>query len=192
MAVWTLRGILSIPKITQNQVYCHGCSSCHERTVLCLSVAGKKSGNKNEGKQNCLFEKREAYEIKKLRSNVRIRAISLSQFFFIHAMAVCLQRQTHFIGFVLWVLCSHQDAFCVVQAKREESIGHGSRVTLMGAVMGLWMVYALLDRHALVPVDTAVGRRCVSVQSCCSKGSFFHSQEMLHSFSLAIFCPEIM
>lgn len=52
---------------------------------------------------------------------------------------------------------------------------------------------------ALCPVGQEHFRACghsslekVRAQSCCSKGSFFHRQEMLHSFSLAFFSPEIM
>lgn len=69
LVVWALHGILSIPKIILIHICSHGSSSCHEKPVLNLSVAGKKNQEtKMEKTRNAYLEKKHGYKIKKLRS----------------------------------------------------------------------------------------------------------------------------
>lgn len=64
-----------------------------EQTVLDLSVAGKNQETKIKTTRDAHLEKKHGYEIKKLRRNVRIKAVSLPQIFFSMCVrAVCLQR----------------------------------------------------------------------------------------------------
>lgn len=136
----------------------------------------KKSGNKNGENQKCLFGKKawiQNQEIEKLRLLVFLRSSSS----YVLCLTACRDSK-----FVPWVLCSHQDTFWVMQPKREKQVDLSFSLILMGAAMCLWILSALLDRNALMPVGRAAGSRCECLQSCCSKGRFFHSQEMLHSF----------
>lgn len=58
------------------------------------------------------LKRKQGYEIKKLRINVRIKAISLPSNFLLHmCYGYLITEIIHFMGFVLWILCLAQDTF---------------------------------------------------------------------------------
>lgn len=84
------------------------------------SVARKNEETKMKENQTPYLKRKQGYEIKKLRINVRVKAISLSSNFLLcMCYGYLITEKWHFISFVLWILCLAQGMFWVVEDKRE-------------------------------------------------------------------------
>lgn len=82
LVMWSLHCILSIPELDRCSVFnflgflcCHKYPSCHERTALYFSVARKNEETKMRENKTAYLKRKQGYEIKKLRINIRIKAV---------------------------------------------------------------------------------------------------------------------